>query len=337
MKIVIVATSYPAAQGDPAGLFVQYEAEQLHDQGHRVVVICPGDRRATTRSGPTIVRIADWGAFGHPGATIRLRDNPWRAFGHLAFIVGARHQLRKLGPFDAVYSHWLLPSGWPICSRRSEQFTRWEVVLHGGDVRALCNLPRWLRCYIVHSVLKGGATLRFVAEGLRDKLTAATTPQVGAQSYVQACQTNTSGAPCRQRARAQLSIRRNQRVAVLVARLVPSKRIALALQSLRGIVELRVIVVGDGPDGRKLREQFPEVEFVGRQPHAKALQYIAAADLLVSASLLEGAPLAIREARELGTAVVALPAGDLLQLANNDPHLWVLQEQNQTGTVTARQ
>jgi len=46
----------------------------------------------------------------------------------------------------------------------------------------------------------------------------------------------------------------------------------------------------------------------------------------VSASLHEGAPTVVREARALDTAVVARAAGSLRSLAAMDPGIWLLPE-----------
>ena len=51
------------------------------------------------------------------------------------------------------------------------------------------------------------------------------------------------------------------------------------------------------------------------------LRWIAAADVLVSASAHEGAPSVVREARALGVPVVAVSAGDLAQWAERDAGL----------------
>ncbi|HVY44240.1 MAG TPA: glycosyltransferase, partial [Minicystis sp.] len=47
--------------------------------------------------------------------------------------------------------------------------------------------------------------------------------------------------------------------------------------------------------------------------------WVAAADVLLHASAVEGAPTVVREARALGVRVVACPAGDLAAWAAADP------------------
>ena len=75
----------------------------------------------------------------------------------------------------------------------------------------------------------------------------------------------------------------------------------------------------------RLAEAFPGAELLGRLPRSAALTWLAAADVVLSASRLEGAPSVIREARALGTPVVATPAGDLSGWAETDPDLWLVR------------
>jgi len=111
---------------------------------------------------------------------------------------------------------------------------------------------------------------------------------------------------------------------VIVARLVPGKRVDVALEACTRVKGLRTIVLGDGPELPYLRARFPTAHFVGHVERPVALAYISAADVLVSASLAEGAPTVVREARALGTPVVCLEAGDVRRWAESDPGLSVV-------------
>jgi glycosyltransferase involved in cell wall biosynthesis len=74
----------------------------------------------------------------------------------------------------------------------------------------------------------------------------------------------------------------------------------------------------------ELQQRFGSVHFTGELPHSQALDWIAAADVMISASQLEGSPTALREARALGVPVVARSAGDLAERAAVDSGLWLL-------------
>jgi hypothetical protein len=71
--------------------------------------------------------------------------------------------------------------------------------------------------------------------------------------------------------------------------------------------------------------RFPRARFVGHLERPLALAYLAAANVLVSASRQEGAPTTVREARALGTDVVSVAAGDLELWAHRDPGLHIVR------------
>lgn len=317
MRIAIVTTSYPRRPGDAAGHFVEAEARALVSQGHEVTVLCPG--RVSWRTGNPEVRwLPDAGLFGWPGAIERLREVPSRAVGLPLFASTAAVELAR-GSFDRVIAHWLVPSGFPIALASRAEL---EVVAHGSDVRLLSVLPRWLRRAVVLSLRARGARFRFVSTELRERLRADTGLSVPAR--VEPSPIETSGVPDRARARRRIGLPPDARLVVVVSRLVPSKRVDVALGAATLLPHAELVVVGDGPERRALEQRHPEVRFLGHLSRNDALVWISAADVLLSASRQEGAPTVVREARALGVPVVAAPAGDLSAWAESDADLLVV-------------
>lgn len=315
MKIAIVTTSYPQSPGDAAGNFVEAEARALAEQGHDVYVLSPFQR---VHDEPRLhhLRVAGSGLFGWPGALERLKQAPWRAPGALLFAASVRTALARLGPLDAVIAHWIVPSAWPSALGHRPL----TVVAHGSDVRLLSALPRAVSRHILTELVRQGANFRCVSEALRGELVGLC-PEIAAHSRVAPCLLSLGGAPTRVRARAELDVR--QRLIVFVGRLVPGKRLDLGLSAVQLLPDVQIVVVGDGPELADLKQRHPSVQFAGRLSHPEALRWIAAADVLVSPSLDEGAPTAVREAIALGVDVVACPSGDLAAWAPSEPLLWV--------------
>jgi len=324
--VALVTTSYPTHPGDPSGHFVAAEARALARAGHAVTVVAPSvvhDRalRVEQRDGVEVRWIPAGDAFGLPGAWLRLRERPQRAFGALRFIRGARRELTRLEAVERVVAHFLVPSGFPIGMRLSH--VPLEVVVHGSDLGVVEALPLSLRKRLAQSL--GSASIRCVSSELRERLGRALGPALLARAHVEASPLELEPVLERDAARRALGLAPDARLAVVVGRLIPSKRCDLALRAARLVPGARLVVVGDGPERARLEREFPEARFTGAVPRPRALEWLSAADVLVSASEREGAPSVVREARALGTRVVALPAGDLEAWSREDPGLTVLE------------
>lgn len=324
-KVAVVTTSYPAGPGDPSGHFVEAEAQELAQRGAVVTVLAPhpaGAKRQTPArqrgSDVRVVWLPGGAAFGWPGALERIRRNPARIFFALLFCASARRALERLGPFDAVVAHWIVPGAWPIAVGTGP---RLEVIVHGSDVAVLERLPQRFAAAMVRSLLDVGARFRFVSDELRARVGRFDARALGPFARVEASPVRVDGVPDRRTARARLGIGRDERLAVIVGRLVPGKRTDVAITWATARAD-RVVVIGDGP--ARGRPETPRVTFLGKLPRPDTLAWIAAADCLVSASRSEGAPTVVREARLLGVPVVTAASGDVAAWAATDPGITVI-------------
>jgi len=324
-RVAVLSTSYPRTPGDAAGHFVASEVRRLVRAGHEVHVFAPGAGRASD-DGAELHWLGDRGAFGWPGALPRLREDPLRALGMAEFALRARRALRTSGAFQRVQAHFLMPSGWPITtlSFAPGEATGIELVGHGSDVRAFCRLPKGLRKHIARAWLARRALLRVTSHELA-ALIGAKNPELIGALRVEPSPLDVGEVPERTAARRALGLAAAAPIAVIVSRLIPEKRVGHALEALSRLSQLAVVVVGDGPELADLRARFPRVRFTGRVARPEALRFIAAADVLVSASREEGAPTVVREARQLGVPVVAVAAGDLAEWARTDPGIHLVQ------------
>lgn len=318
MKVLILTTSYPTRVGDPAGHFVETEARALTAAGHDVTVVAPGPPGEVVRHGVRMQFIHGGGAFGAPGVVARLRQRPTRALAVLRFLRAARDAIERRGSLDRIIVHFLVPSLLSLPRRSSAQI---EAVGHGSDVRLLVSAPRALARRFIATQLARGVRFRFVSEQLRRE--AATVHPELARAVVAPPPVDVSGVPGRAAARLAHGVARDTRLVVVVGRLIPSKRVDVALGAATLIPGARVVCIGDGPERAGLEKRFGSVGFLGQLLRPEALAWIAASDLLVSASRLEGAPTVVREARALGVPVVAARAGDLDAWAERDRGIWV--------------
>jgi glycosyltransferase involved in cell wall biosynthesis len=323
-RIAIVTTSYPCEPSDPSGHFVAAEATALARAGNQVVVITAqgvAAEQTPITAGLEVVRLAAGDAVGWPGILARLRQRPARALALLGWILRARRTLDERGPFDRTIAHFLLPSAFPLAASLPS-LRQLEVVVHGSDARLCARLPRLARLAIRATLLRQNTHFRCSSYDVARTLEAALELAAGS-AEVATPLLDLDAVPDRGRARMLLALEPALPLAVIVGRLVPGKRVGDALSATRLISGLRTVVVGDGPELERLQHDFPEALFVGRVPRPQALTWIAAADVLVSASRDEGAPSVVREARALGVPVAARPAGDLELWARTDPGLFV--------------
>ncbi len=329
MRIGVVSTSYPDDPDDAKGHFVASEVEALLAEGHQVVLVIPSrlasPKRSESKEGSlSIVRLPHGMAFGWPGVLARLRERPLRALGVVGFVVAARRALRELG-VDRIIAHWLVPSFWPIAYDAGVPI---EVVIHGSDLGLLERAPRLFARAVVDLLADRATMIRCVSDQLKRRLqglcgSKVTAERIGQNLQVAPASLGLPKLSSRAELRATLGLDARP-VVLLVARLIESKRVEVALAAATLLEQVVVVVIGDGPLKQPLAERFPSVHFLGALPRTTTLGWIKAADVVVSASLLEGAPTVVREARALGTPVVAVEAGDLRAWAAKDPGLVVL-------------
>jgi glycosyltransferase involved in cell wall biosynthesis len=330
MRIAVVTTSYPALPGDGAGHFVRGEALELARMGHEVHVIAPGSHGNSDwgdRAALQVWRVPHGGAFGWPGAISRMNSQPWRAAGALAFMTLCRARLRSLNA-DQIVAHWLVPSAWPIAVLAGGRASI-EAVAHGADVRALVALPAIVRERIMATLLRRELRIRFVAHALRDSLGSLLSLRLRnlMMDRSTVCPVTLRVPDVSARADALRQQCSKPILATAVGRLITSKRMDLAIGAANLLGnDAQLQVVGDGPDFRRLRslDRVGNVKFLGQVRRDEALAWIAAADVLIHPSAVEAAPTVVREARALGTRVVACGSGDVQRWACVDPGITVV-------------
>jgi glycosyltransferase involved in cell wall biosynthesis len=98
MKVVVLTTSYPRYEGDPAGNFVADAVEQLRERGVEVEVVSPASFR-------------HFGIAYGSGVMGNLKRSPWKA-ALVPAMLGSFAQAARRAARDAdlVHAHWL-PSG----------------------------------------------------------------------------------------------------------------------------------------------------------------------------------------------------------------------------------
>lgn len=119
---------------------------------------------------------------------------------------------------------------------------------------------------------------------------------------------------------------------VFVGRLVPWKNLDEVLRGLASCEDVRLVVVGDGPEEARLHELAADlrlgnrVQFVGAVSHDQTMGFIASADVLVSVSSYEGLPHTVIESLVAGTPVIASRARGTTEVITDGANGTVIAE-----------
>lgn len=333
MRIGLLTTGFPREPEDPAGRFVLGFAASLAARGHAVDVLAPEPDRGAAPSRLEGVRVR-WVPYLRPrhlertfygaGAPDNLRRDPWAWAGLAPYVASlAAHAAVAARGWDAVASHWLLPSA--LVAGALRRGRPHVAVCHSADLHLLRRLPGRRR--LAEGLVRGASTLLFASAPLRDAFVALL--PAGARDAAARCHVQPMGfdpvAPGpggRVAARWALGLGPDAPVALCLSRLVPIKGVDVAIDAVaRCAAPVTLLVAGDGPEAEALRARAAplghRVRFLGEVRGGARTDAFAAADVFVAPSRpldggrTEGTPTAALEAMSAGLPVVASRTGGL--------------------------
>jgi glycosyltransferase involved in cell wall biosynthesis len=322
MRLGVVTTSYPRHDGDPAGHFVAGMARWLRRRGHAVEVIAAGPGAANDGDIAVARVAAGAGLFYDEGAPERL-GRSWRARLRAPVFAAALtgRVLAASRRWDAVISHWLVPSSMTAALTRRPHL----AVAHSGDVHLLAR--RGLGDAAITALLAGGPVrVAFTSEHLRARLGAhLSAPLAGAlaaRSFVCPMGLETDSFAHLRPVQPDPPV--GAPLIAFIGRLVPIKGVRHLIDACARIGRCQLVIGGDGPErgalerqGQGLVDRHPglKVRFAGEVAGAGKDALLAAADVLVVPSVnldggrTEGMPVTALEALAAGVPLVASDVG----------------------------
>jgi glycosyltransferase involved in cell wall biosynthesis len=322
MRIGMPTTSYPRDANDAGGSFVRALARALVRRGHTVEVLAPelpGSLGDPEDPGIDVRRIAYLRpralerTFGLHGAPDNLRLDLLAWPGAVAFPIALALACRKRRlAWDAIVSHWAIPSALAVGSRSPAR--PHVAVLHGSDAHLALRMPRPVRDAIAASA----STLAFVSTDLRDRFVDVT--RAHEHVVVQPMGIDTHETRGRDRERARARHRFSRRTVLAMSRLVPIKGLDRAIDAVSQLDDVELVIAGEGPERaeleRRARQRRAPVRFLGQLMGDARLDALAGADLFVAPARSiggrsEGTPTAILEALAAGLPVVASDVGGI--------------------------
>jgi len=338
VRVGLLTTSYPRYEGDIAGCFVLGFARALAQQGHEVEVLTPESAELDSAvpgvaSPPAVpgVRVQHvpymrprslQRTFYGAGVPDNLRTDPRAWLGPLPFVVAlTRAVLARRDGWDTLVSHWALPCG--LVAGALRRARRHTCVLHSADVHLLSTMPGGAAT--ARALTERSDALWFVSEAGRrrflDRLPAAAVPAAVERSLVQPMGIDTPEpfGDEAERMRTRARLRLDRFTLLTLARLVPVKGLAQAIEALAHRADLEWLIAGDGPERAALpalaaRSRI-RVRLLGFVTGAEKHALLRAADAFVLPSRVlpsgrtEGVPLALLEAMASGTPVIASAVG----------------------------
>jgi len=351
VRIGVLTTSYPRWPGDYAGCFVEDRVRALLGDGHDVEVLAaaPADREAPSwvATEQTVAAFDDrLRVFRLPAAVpgtaplfydggapeaLERRDllTYYAAARFAAGLSLATGERAGRAGWQAVEAHWLVPSA--LAAAASTPHLPIRAYAHSGDVALLERLP--LGRALARRLALSGADLRFVTAELRYRFARLAGRPVGQVEPLGPAPGvfRPRGVAPDAEARRQLGLRAPTLLAV--GRLVPIKGHAMLLRAcarVRATMPERipgpeVVILGDGPERLRLQRLAAELRLPlrlpGFVPRDEVAQWLRAAHLFVQPSVqldngrAEGAPVALAEARAVGTPVVMESDRNRLEIA----------------------
>ena len=275
MRILLVSQMYPGPQAPDLGVFVQQVAEALAEQGHEL------ERAVIDRRG------------GSPAKHVRL-------------TLEALAAARRFRP-DVVYGHFLFPAGAAAAAAARATGARLVVTAHGRDVRNIGILRGVATA--TNAVVRRADAVIAVSSFLRNDLETKI-PALRGRVHVIDCGVDLER--FRERpageARSELGWDGDEPFYLAVGTLDERKNPLRLADAFSRLGRGSLAFVGDGPlrDGLAAR---PGIRLVGRIPHERVPQWIAACDVLCQPSLVEPFGQAILEAFAMERSVVATKVG----------------------------
>jgi glycosyltransferase involved in cell wall biosynthesis len=302
LRVAVATETYPPEINGVArtvGLMV----ESLLERGHEVQLIRPRQGREPGRT---------------PSNALRERlvaGMPIPFYRHLQLGFASRKALEDdwqkrrpdlvhvvtEGPLGWVATAAAIRSGIPVCSDFHTNFHSYSRhygfgMLSGvvaGYLRALHNRAD---CTLVPT-----AEMKANLEALRFERVSVVGRGVDTRLF--------SPARRSQRLRATWGCGEDETVVLHVGRLAPEKNLELFVQAVSGMrvvdPKLRVVLVGDGPQGAALRSRHPDFVFAGMRIGEDLAEHYASADVLLFPSMTETFGNVTVEAMASGLAVLA--------------------------------
>ncbi|SFK18270.1 Glycosyltransferase involved in cell wall bisynthesis [Halobacillus dabanensis] len=301
-RVLVISNMYPSRKNPTYGIFVKNQVEALKEKGLDIEIAVNKDNRGG-------------------------KVNVLKKYG--IWLLKTLIKLRKGRSFDVVHAHYIFPSGLPALLFKKLFHTKLVVTSHGGDLDQMAKKNRWIR-KMTEYILKESDHVIVVGEALKEEVTTNFGVNEEKVSLINMGVNRQVFAPIdTEEAKKELNLSLDSQHILFVGNLIEAKglrELLSAFQQLRQEnKEIELHILGSKKNINFLHELkasiVPEnrelVHFHGTKDQKVVAQWMAAADLFVLPSHIEGFGLVALEAMSCHTPVVASDVGGLSYLLKN--------------------
>jgi len=313
LKILFCNYEYPPVGGG-GGVITAWIAEELAKR-HEVTVLtsqCLGQERESVENGVRVIRIP-----------VLLRKNQGAASftSLLSFVIlglCCPNRFLKDKTFDVINTHFVLPTG-PVGHLLAKKMKIANILsVHGGDLydpsKPLSPHQHWFFRIAVRYLLKAADLVVAQSNNTRNNVHKIYLPELSVDIIPLAIQ---RPPPPKKTTRQEFGIGESDIVLVTVGRLVARKQVNKLIKAVSDTArkDIRVIVIGDGPREKELREQAKslgiasQVHFLGYIKEEEKNKILSLSDMFVSTSEHEGFGIVFLEAMSHGLPIICFNHG----------------------------
>jgi teichuronic acid biosynthesis glycosyltransferase TuaC len=261
----------------------------------------------------------------------RLAHVTWGPL-YAASIAPALHRYRN--KVDVVLGSWAYPDGFAAVIAARLLGVPAVVKLHGSDINVIAKQPGPRR--MLQWALPRAARVVAVSKALADEVAELGVPRERIAVVMNGVDAELFKPRDRAAARAELGLAPGP-LAVYVGNLKPEKGVrelcAAWPSVVRALPDASLAIVGGGPLAGELGG--PRVQLVGPQPLDRVPVWLAAADVLVLPSHVEGTPNVVLEALASGRRVVASRVGGIPDLVTSPTLGTLVPPRDEAGLASA--
>lgn len=302
-RVLVISNMYPSPQSPTYGIFVKNQVEALKQKGLDIDIAVNRDNRGG--KGNLLKKYGSW-------------------------LIRTMSKLASGRKYDVVHAHYIFPSGLPALLFKKLFHTKLVVTSHGGDLDQMAKKNKWIR-KMTRYILHEADHVIVVGEGLKQEVVEGFGLAESNVSVINMGVNRTVFAPIdKGKAKQELNLTPERHHLLFVGNLIEAKglkelvKVFQNLNGNRGDLELHII--GSKKSDRFLQElkqtiaaeHKDHIHFHGTKDQATVGKWMAAGDVFVLPSYIEGFGLVALEAMSCHTPVVASDVGGLSYLLKDD-------------------